>query len=134
MRTAGEPRDAVRIIRCGIGTQSFFLEMDSVVHIQGLDRLRAKWTAGGLSGLLKHGGGEIAVYRLAHLLDLPDDRETWKHILVLDGNGRRWGILVDNVSRVLSVPAGGFDPLPALVERSAHVPFKGVVQLDPPGA
>jgi purine-binding chemotaxis protein CheW len=134
MRTAGEPRDAVRIIRCGVGTQSFFLEMDSVVHIQGLDRLRTKWTADGLGGLLKHGGGEIAVYRLARLLDLPDDRETWKHILLLESKGRRWGILVDNVSRVLSVPAGGFDPLPELVERSARVPFKGVVRLDQPGA
>lgn len=123
----------LRVVRCGIGKQTFALELDQVRGIQRADRLRAEEDSGTpLVGWLPHRGEEIPVYRLGELLGCEGGTATpdYEHILVVDVGGAIWGLLVDHVSQVTHIDSDHVQTLPQSVADPLSACFHGAVEYD----
>lgn len=130
--------DSVPIVRCGVGGESFTIEMSAVASVQVGGRLKraSAPTDDGRIGTIAGGGSEIAVYGLADLLGLGDAaargsaEDQREHVLVLHSDQGMWGCLVESVSRVVQVRRDRISPLPSILTSVPHLPFHAVTWLD----
>jgi len=195
--------DVLRFVRCGIGEETYGLDMSWVRSIQRIDRLRRDpraanptpdrasrlaapsghspvgWLPGeeGAASLPSVSKGDIPVFSLASRLGRPSASKMWEdgasqRIVVLHppmslpqvgdaaslpsmlegaaadrprlsavgavgfpfipkaSGDRPWALLVDDVSRVIQIPADRLVPLPLVVDDPSTDYFKGVILLN----
>lgn len=132
MNTRAPAPDSFRVIRSRVGADRFAIEMSEVLVVQGIEDLRYNWDGVGPVGWIDTVHGEIEVYSLGQLLGVASlvDEPRYQ-IVVLHGNGRRWGLMVDDVSRVLHVTPGKLQALPPSVTRWSGVPFHALLDFTP---
>jgi purine-binding chemotaxis protein CheW len=123
--------ETLSLIRCGLGPETYGLDMRHVRAIQGADRLRPLVGPGGQVGTLPTREGDLPVFGLAELLqrDVFDVGQT-PHVIVLHGDPQPWGLLVDRVSRVVRVPAAQVQPAPAVVQAPIQPILESVVEVE----
>ena len=122
---------ALRLIRCGLGDETYALDMARVRGIERAAGLRWDERPGGVVGSLPGPGDEVPVVGLADRLGRAYVAGPGaQHVIVLGGAGGPWGLLVDRVSQVTSVAASGVVALPPLVFNPEAPFFRGLVRLD----
>jgi purine-binding chemotaxis protein CheW len=129
MRQSGNA--ALRLIRCGLGDETFALDMARVRGIERAAGLRWDEGPGGAVGFLPGPGDELPVVSLADRLGARYIAAPGgQHVIVLGGAGGPWGLLVDRVSQVTPVAASGVVALPPLAVNPEAPFFRGLVRLD----
>ncbi len=122
--------DSMRIIRCGLGTETYCLEMssvDSVGEAALVERFEAP-TASGQIGTLVVNEESLPVFSLAHRLDRPQTHsDSREHLVILKTSLGRWVLLVESVSRVLQIRLDQVHRVPEVVLDPQRKLFKGVI-------
>ncbi len=139
--------NTLQFIRCALGHETYGLDMSWVQSIQRIDNLLINEDVEidhtGFIGWLPYNEGDIPVFsmasRLGHL-PTPDKDSTHQRIIILPAptpindkpniKGQPWGLLVDQVSRVIEVPGDYFSPLPGITIDPTTNYFEGVIRLD----
>jgi purine-binding chemotaxis protein CheW len=121
----------VRLIKCGLGEETYALDMGRIQGIERADRLQLGSAEDGPVGRLPGPGLGIEVYSLAERLGRPiPPVGAQNQVVVLHGPLGPWGLLVDRVSQVIAVARDRVDMLPPIVTRRAASFLQGVVHLD----
>ncbi len=136
----------LRLIRCGLGRETYGLDMAWVRGIQRAESLRPNPAAGEPAGWLPTREGDVPVYSLASRFgQLRPAGVAPGRVITLNplssalspspnggepGRGAPpWALLVDRVSQVISVPADRMEPLPPVAVNPSANYFQGVVRL-----
>jgi purine-binding chemotaxis protein CheW len=122
----------LQLIKCGVGDETYALDMGRVQTIERPDRLRPGGAGDAPGGFLAVPGGEVEVFSLAARFGRPETKpHAQQHVVVLKSPARNWGLLVDRVSQVVSVPADRVAALPSLVQNPAAPFFQAAVCFGP---
>lgn len=106
--------DHFDLLRCTLGNETYGIHLPAVRAIQRSDQLRRAPGAHGRVGMVHERGAAIAVYSLAGLLGRPEPRAAGlQTVVVLEGEPRPWGLLVDRAAQQLRVPASCNFPVSA---------------------
>lgn len=125
----GDTRSLVRFHAAGIGFAVERATVRGIHHASRLRRTPGPRAEGTIVGVLSDAQGDVPVYCLAERLGrTTGERPAQQQIVVLDAGLRPWGLLVDRVGRVQSVPAEALGSLPAAV--GDVLGFQGVLRLD----
>jgi purine-binding chemotaxis protein CheW len=81
-----------------------------------------------VGGLVHYRGGVLTTVSLRHLLGMPS-REGPQDILVLEGEGGCFGLLVDSVGEVLTVSEADHEPNPSVLDERRSAFFAGAYKL-----
>lgn len=81
-----------------------------------------------VGGLVHYRGDVLTTVSLRHLLDLPP-REGPQDILVVESEGRCFGLLVDGVGEVLVVSPEDYEPNPSTIDEKKRKFFAGACKL-----
>lgn len=81
-----------------------------------------------VGGLMHYRGDVLTTVRLRYLLDLPP-LEGPQDILVLESAGGCFGLLVDSVGEVLTVPAAAYEPNPSILDERRRGLLAGAYKL-----
>jgi chemotaxis signal transduction protein len=120
---------ALSLICCGLGAESYGIDMKWVRGIYGTDRMRRREGPNGQIGTVEDATGEVPVFPLAQRIRRPESKDaTIRHIVVFPGHGGHWGLLVDRVSRALHADRP-LIPLAPAVTGGAPL-FEGVLLID----
>ncbi len=147
MLTSTKTTDTLHLIRCIIGQQAYGLDTSWVRSVQRTDVLlinsELKRDKTGFVGWLSSNEGDIPVFNMAERLgqDTPSQQDSAEQrIIILPSptptttdmvvEGQPWGLLVDDISRVIEVPEDCLNPLPAITINPATNYFEGVVRLE----
>ncbi len=133
--------DTLRFIRCGIGDETYALDMSRVRSIQRTDDLRpnAQLEAKNSApvGWLPNNKGDIPVFSLAELLERPypaspsmGNSNTLQRVIVLDTKPQPWALQVDRVLPVAQIPADHVTLLPPIVANPSIDYFQGIINLE----
>lgn len=107
----------------------FGVPIAHIVEIVGKARPQVVPLAPGFVGGLAHYRGDVlTTVSLRPLLDLPEHEGPWD-ILVLEGAGECFGLLVDAVGEVLTVAAADHEPTPSIVDERRRALFAGAYKL-----
>ncbi len=127
------------VIRCRIANEAYCFEMSSVAGVrQAVTLLRPAISTPGqpIGWIPTSGANDIPVFRLSELLgraeSLADIRR--QHIVILKTSLGVQGLLVDSVSRVLTISSDQVRPCPELLNDSTRRLFKSVVLFREEGA
>jgi purine-binding chemotaxis protein CheW len=84
-----------------------------------------------VGGLIHYRGDVLTTVSLRQLLDLPSHQQhdTPQDILVLEGSGGSFGLLVDSVGEVLTVSSADHEPNPSILEERRSALFAGAYKL-----
>lgn len=77
-----------------------------------------------VGGLVHYRGDVLTTVSLRRLLNL-EPAEGHQDILVLEGDSGPFGVLVDGVGEVLTLPAADFEPNPSILNESRRALFAG---------
>jgi chemotaxis signal transduction protein len=115
------------LVRCVIGLEQYALLREDVRSVARADRIRREPGANGRVGFLPYGSVDVPVYRLAALLNRPlaasgDDH----HVVITQGHGELFGLVVDRIARSTIADGDTLQPLPSVVGAAA-VRFRGLV-------
>lgn len=83
---------------------------------------------GFVGGLVHYRGDVLTTVSLRRLLGLPA-REGSQAILILESSSGCFGLLVDSVGEVLTVPASDYEPNPSTFEERRKAVFAGTYKL-----
>ncbi len=135
----------LRFVQCGVGDESYGLDMLWVRGIQRTDQMRCDPGQGDLAGWLPGRDGDIPVFSLAHrfgrssqsakaegriiILNPPLSSSTFPSPPSQRG-GRPWALLVDRVSRVSQISMDRVVPLPPVIVNPSANYFQGVIHQD----
>lgn len=81
-----------------------------------------------VGGLVHYRGDVLTTVSLRHLLGLPQRTEL-PDILVLESKQGTFGLLVDSVGEVLTVPSSDYEPNPSTLDESHRELFAGAYKL-----
>jgi purine-binding chemotaxis protein CheW len=81
-----------------------------------------------VGGLVHYRGDVLTTVSLRQLLDLPA-REGNQDILVLESGGSCFGLLVDSVCEVLTVPSSDYEPNPSILDEHRRGLLAGAYKL-----
>jgi purine-binding chemotaxis protein CheW len=81
-----------------------------------------------VGGLVHYRGDVLTTVSLRHLLGLPP-KEGKQDILVLESSGGCFGLLVDSVGEVLTVPSADYEPNPSILDERRRALFAGAYKL-----
>jgi purine-binding chemotaxis protein CheW len=81
-----------------------------------------------VGGLVHYRGDVLTTVSLRHLLGMPA-REGPQDILVLEGEGSCFGLLVDSVGEVLTVSEADHEPNPSVLDERRSALFAGAYKL-----
>jgi purine-binding chemotaxis protein CheW len=108
--------DLLRYIRCTTGSETYAMDMASVYSIQRSDNLLLEPSADGILGRFPVRDEQAPVYGLAESLGQPgQSKYTGRRVVLLNplpGRIGMWGLLVDQVSQVVSTTRQALSPLP----------------------
>ncbi len=82
-----------------------------------------------VGGIVHYRGEVLTTVSLRQLLDLPA-RSGPQDMLVLEGTGGCFGLLVDSVGEVLTVLSADYEPNPSTVEERKRMLFAGAYRLN----
>jgi purine-binding chemotaxis protein CheW len=82
-----------------------------------------------VGGIAHYRGEVLTTVSLRQVLDLPS-REGPQDMLVLEGTGGCFGLLVDSVGEVLTVSCADYEPNPSTVEERKRMLFAGAYRLN----
>jgi purine-binding chemotaxis protein CheW len=82
-----------------------------------------------VGGIVHYRGEVLTTVSLRQLLDLPA-RNGPQDMLVLEGTGGCFGLLVDSVGEVLTVLSADYEPNPSTVEERKRMLFAGAYRLN----
>jgi purine-binding chemotaxis protein CheW len=82
-----------------------------------------------VGGIVHYRGEVLTTVSLRQLLDLPA-RSGTQDMLVLEGTGGCFGLLVDSVGEVLTVSSVDYEPNPSTVEERKRLLFAGAYRLN----
>lgn len=122
--------DSMRIIRCGLGAETYCLEMSSVDSVgeAALVERFASPTETGQVGTLLSNDESVPVFSLAHRLARPQTHvNAREHLVLLKTSLGRWALLVESVSRVLQIRLDQVHRVPDVVLDQQCKLFKGVI-------
>ncbi|MFL5243929.1 MAG: chemotaxis protein CheW [Gemmataceae bacterium] len=122
--------DRLRLIRCGIGQESYGLEMDWVRGIERGDQVQWADIENGRVGMLPEQDGGVPVFSLAKLLGRPFTNRGSQHSVILLQGPQPWALLVDRVSQVIHVAADAVDPVPFALINERVERFHAVARHD----
>jgi purine-binding chemotaxis protein CheW len=125
-KTAASP---VEMCSVRLGDRLFGLAIRHVIEILGKTCARPVPLAPAfIGGLVHYRGDVLTTVSLRQLLDLPP-RDGPQDILVLEGQGGSFGLLVDSVGEVLTVDAAAYEPNPSIVDERRCALFAGAYKL-----
>ena len=112
-----------------VGDTLFGLPISHILEIVGSARPQAVPLAPGFVGGLVHYRGDVlTTVSLRHLLGLPAQDHA-QPILVLEGVGGCFGVLVDGVGEVLRVVPEEYEPNPSTLDDCRRKLFSGAYKL-----
>jgi chemotaxis signal transduction protein len=109
--------DPLRYIRCTIGADVYALDMSNVFSVQRGDALRRNPGGGLLAGWFPFRQQKIPVFDLAVRLGQKSRGVTSPRVVMLNalpGMEQAWGLMVDQVSEIVTADARAVTPLPGL--------------------
>lgn len=120
----------LRLLRCGMGTESCAVDADRVHGIQRVDRLRRQPGPAGLVGCLPGRSGDLPVYGLAEMLGQSSVVDQAKHIVVIVTSTGPRGLLVNRATQMGAVAPSVLEPLPGVTGQRSADHFRGVLKLE----
>jgi purine-binding chemotaxis protein CheW len=112
-----------------LGQSMYGVPISHILEIVGQARPQPVPLAPGFVGGLVHYRGDVlTAVSLRHLLRLPP-REGTQDILVLEGPGGYFGLLVDSVGEVLTLSSGEFEPNPSTLDEARRDIIAGAYKL-----
>jgi purine-binding chemotaxis protein CheW len=112
-----------------VGDTLFGIPIRHIFEIVGSTRPQPVPLAPGFVGGLFHYRGDVlTTVSLRHLLGLPA-KEGAQDILVMDGVGGTFGLLVDSVGEVLTVSQADFEPNPSILDERRRALLAGAYKL-----
>lgn len=126
-------KNEVQLVIFKIGDEEFGVDIAQVKEIvKLLDITRIPRSPAFIEGVVNLRGQIITVMDLAKRFELPSserNKET-AHIMVVEIEGDTVGMIVDEVSEVLKLPAGDIEHTPALIKTEIYEKYlKGVGKL-----
>lgn len=129
MTTTG---DEIQIVTFRVGTQEFGLNVFQVERILRYEAPSALPKAPDfLEGVVQFDGSIVPVVDLRKRLSLPAEQREDTRMMVLDVDGQRVGIIVDQVLDVLRVDGGAITTPPAIVRGLAAEYISGLLAQPP---
>jgi len=112
-----------------LGQALFGVPMTHILEIVGSARPQPVPLAPSyVGGLVHYRGDVLTTVSLRQLLALPP-RDGPQDILVLDSSGGCFGLLVDSVGEVLTVPSANYEPNPSILDERRRALFAGAYKL-----
>ncbi|MGH7591510.1 MAG: chemotaxis protein CheW [Gemmatimonadales bacterium] len=129
MTTTG---DEIQIVTFRVGTQDFGLNVFQVERILRYEAPSALPKAPDfLEGVVQFDGSVVPVVDLRKRLSLPAERQEDTRLMVLDVDGQRVGVIVDQVLDVLRVDGGTVTAPPPIVRGLAAEYISGLLAVGP---
>jgi purine-binding chemotaxis protein CheW len=133
MATASKRKDASAALEevCSVrvGDTLFGVPIRHIFEIVGSTRPQPVPLAPGFVGGLFHYRGDVlTTVSLRHLLGLPP-KEGTQDILVMDGEGGTFALLVDSVGEVLTVSQADFEANPSILDERRRALLAGAYKL-----
>lgn len=125
--------ESVRIIRCGVGSESYALEMSAVSSVRQAAEIQAVASdamQGQVGEVPVQGGDSIPVFSMAERLQMSDVENSQRdHVVIVRTSRGTLGLIVGSVSHVISVPTENLlNVPPVLIDPRTRV-IKGLVNL-----
>lgn len=125
--------ESVRIILCGVGSESYALEMSAVSSVRQAAEIQSVSTdvmKGQVGEVPVQDGDAIPVFSMAERLQSPDAINNERdHVVIVRTSRGMLGLIVGSVSHVISVPAENLlNVPPVLIDPRTRV-IKGLVNL-----
>jgi len=125
--------ESVRIICCGVGNESYALEMSAVSSVRQAAEIQVVTNdamKGQVGEVPVQGGEAIPVFSMAERLQSPDSVNTQRdHVVIVRTSRGTLGLIVGSVSHGISVPASNLlNVPPVLIDPRTRV-IKGLVNL-----
>lgn len=117
-----------RLVRCTVGTETFFLDSDWLDSIQVIENLYPSRSADGSIGWIRRFDEKVPVFRLAD--QIYGNRSTAARtgvIIVLRRSDKLWAIVVDKVAAAGDISAERIYPLPSIVGVDAGGLFSSAI-------
>src|SRR6202142_2100567 len=112
-----------------LGDTLFGVPITHILEIVGAARPRPVPLAPGyVGGLVHYRGDVLTTVSLRHLLGLPP-KEGAQDVLVLESEGACFGLLVDSVGEVLTIPAEDYEPNPSILDERRRNLLAGAYKL-----
>ena len=125
MKTRTQAR---RIIKCGIVDHEYCFDTSCVLSVRQGEVLRKEAVPiDGVAGVVSHDGHSSPVFRLDELLGYSTRSDDREHILVLSTGQGICGLMVNRVSRAITVSPEMIAPLPSLAYNADRPFFYGIV-------
>lgn len=129
MTTTG---DEIQIVTFRVATQEFGLNVFQVERILRYEAPSAlPKSPDFLEGVVQFDGSVVPVVDLRKRLSLPAERQEDTRLMVLDVDGQRVGIIVDQVLDVLRVDGGAITAPPPIVRGLAAEYISGLLAVGP---
>jgi len=119
----------VEVCSVHLGKATFGIPIRHILEIVGSTRLQAVPLAPAFVGGLVHYRGDVlTTVSLRQLLGMPPLKRL-QDILVLESAGGSFGLLVDSVGEVLTVPTADHEPNPSTLDDNRKDLFAGAYKL-----
>ncbi len=119
----------VEICSVRLGKTLFGVPITHILEIVGAARPRQVPLAPGyVGGLVHYRGDVLTTVSLRHLLGLPP-KEGTQDVLVLESEGACFGLLVDSVGEVLTIPVEDYEPNPSILDERRRNLLAGAYKL-----
>jgi len=119
----------VEVCTLRLGASLFGLPITHILEIVGAVRPQPVPLAPiFVGGLVHYRGDVLTTVSLRQLLDMPP-RENRQDLLVLEGAGGIFGLLVDSVNEVLKVSSADYEPNPSILFEQRKALFAGAYKL-----
>lgn len=129
-QTASSAADSQQIIRCGVGAETYGLDMTWVQSVERVDRVRWNSAGGSPAGWLPERAGDVPVFSLAERLRYHTAAKSGaqQRIVLLRSAQGAWGLLVDDVSQVTRVALKDVVKFPSFAGAETTDYFAGVLK------
>ena len=119
----------VEVCSVRLGQTLFGVPIQHILEIVGTTRPQPVPLAPGFVGGLVHYRGDVlTTVSLRQLLAMPP-KEGTQDILVMEGAGGYFGLLVDSVGEVLTVSPTDYEPNPSILDEQRRVYLAGAYKL-----
>ena len=119
----------VEVCSVRLGQTLFGVPIQHILEIVGTTRPQPVPLAPGFVGGLVHYRGDVlTTVSLRQLLTMPP-KEGTQDILVMEGAGGYFGLLVDSVGEVLTVSPTDFEPNPSILDEQRRIYLAGAYKL-----
>jgi len=119
----------VEVCSVRLGQTLFGVPIQHILEIVGSTRPQPVPLAPGFVGGLVHYRGDVlTTVSLRQLLTMPP-KEGTQDILVMEGAGGYFGLLVDSVGEVLTVSPTDFEPNPSILDEQRRIYLAGAYKL-----